>query len=149
VLAANGQIDGPGSLLKVGLGTLTFGGSVGNTLLGEVIVNQGALLLNKPTAVTAVPERLRLVLWMTALLHCGNLNSYQIVGNIYVHSRGIYDINGQQENTDALVMYGNATVRTGGGYLSLKTGAPIFVYPDPTPPRPSTAVFSWIRATMW
>jgi fibronectin-binding autotransporter adhesin len=129
-LMANGQIDGPGALTKVGLGTLTLGGSVNNTFAGETFVNQGTLLLNKPNGVTAVPGALEVgAVDDSTAATVGNLGSYQIVGNIYVHSRGIYDINGQQENTDALVMYGSGVVRTGAGYLSLKTGAPISVYP--------------------
>jgi fibronectin-binding autotransporter adhesin len=129
-LALNGVVDGPGNLLEVGPGSLTLGGSSGNTLTGEVLVNQGTLLLNKPAAVTAIPGALEIGSdngGFSAIAR--NLSSYQIVGNIYVHSTGLYDINGQQENTDALVMYGNGTVQTGTGYLSFKTGAPIFVFP--------------------
>ena len=129
-LFANGQIDGPGSLTKVGLGTLSLGGPTGNTFAGETFVNQGTLLMNKPIALTAIPTALEIgALDDSTAGTARNLNSYQVVGNIYVHSRGLYDVNGQQENTDALVMYGNATVQTGAGYVSLKTGAPIYVYP--------------------
>jgi autotransporter-associated beta strand protein len=129
-LLANGQIDGPGSLTKVGLGTLSLGGPTGNTFAGETFVNQGTLLLNKPIAVTAIPTALEIgAVDDSTAGTARNLNSYQIVGNIYIHSRGLYDVNGQEENTDALVMYGNAVVQTGAGYVSLKTGAPIVVSP--------------------
>jgi autotransporter-associated beta strand protein len=129
-LIATGVIDGPGSLIKVGLGSLNLSGAPNNTFTGEAFVNQGTLLLNKPAAVTAIPGALEIGSDSGGFSATArNLSSYQIVGNIYVHSTGLYDINGQQENTDALVMYGNGTVQTGAGYLSLKTGAPVFVYP--------------------
>jgi autotransporter-associated beta strand protein len=129
-LIINGQVDGPGTLTKVGAGTLTLGGAANNTYAGETFVNDGTLLLNKPIAVTAIPAALEV--GATDDRSAGiarNLNGYQIVGSIYVHSRGLYEVNGQEENTDALTMYGNAIVRTAGGYLYLKPGAPLLVYP--------------------
>jgi autotransporter-associated beta strand protein len=129
-LSLNSAIVASGSLIETGPGSLTLGGSSGNTFAGEVFVNQGTLLLNKPNAVAAVPGALEIGSdngGPAAVAR--NLNSYQIAGNIYVHSTGLYDVNGQQENTDGLLLYGNATVQTGAGYVSLKTGAPIYVYP--------------------
>jgi autotransporter-associated beta strand protein len=129
-LIASGLIDGPGALVKVGSGNLLLAGNVNNTYVGETFVNQGTLLLDKPTAVTAIPGAVEIgAVDDSTAGTVRNLTSYQIVGNIYVHSRGLYDVNGQEENTDALVMYGNGDVETGAGYVSLKTGAPIFVYP--------------------
>jgi len=40
-----------------------------------------------------------------------------VVGGIYVDAGGLFDINGQVENTDFLELYGNAAVQTGSGYL--------------------------------
>jgi autotransporter-associated beta strand protein len=130
-LLANGQIDGPGSLIKVGLGTITLGGASANTYAGETFVNQGTLMLNKPSAVTAIPTALEIgALDGSSAGTVGNLNSYQILGNILVHPRGIYDVNGQVENVDFLHLYGGGTVRTGGGSLYLNTGGAIYVYPQ-------------------
>jgi len=129
-LAANGSISGPGALLKNGFGSLTLGGSSGNTFSGETFVNQGTPYLNKPIAITAIPTALEIgALDGSSAGTAINLNSYQIVGNIYVHSMGVYDVNGQIENTDGLVLYGNATVQTEAGDVNLKTGAPIIVAP--------------------
>jgi len=46
-LAINGVISGAGDLTKIGLGTLTFGGSADNTYTGDTIVNAGILQLAK------------------------------------------------------------------------------------------------------
>jgi autotransporter-associated beta strand protein len=123
-------ISGPGNFSKIGPGTATLAGTAFNSYSGETFVNLGTLQLNKPLATTAVPGVLEIGApdGSTAAV-ARNLNSYQIVGNIYVHSGSIYDVNGQVENTDYLTMDGNATVETGGGYLSLKTGAGITVNP--------------------
>jgi autotransporter-associated beta strand protein len=128
-LAATGVIQGPGGLIEAGPGTLTLGGSGGNTYAGVTTVNQGTLLLNKPIAVTAVPGPLTVGSAAGSSAIARNLNSYQIVGNIYVNSGGLYDVNGQQENVDYLELDGSGTVQTGAGYLSLKTSGSINVYP--------------------
>jgi fibronectin-binding autotransporter adhesin len=129
-LTASGVIDGPGSLIKAGLGSLTLAGSGNNTYTGDTFVNQGTLLLDKPTAVTAIPGPVEVgAVDGSSAGVVRNLTSYQIVGNIFVHSQGLYDVNGQQENVDYLGLDGNAVVQTGAGYLSLKTGGAINVTP--------------------
>jgi autotransporter-associated beta strand protein len=129
-LSIVGVIEGPGSLIKVGTGVLQISGPNNNTYTGETFVNGGTLLLNKPIAVTAIPTALEIGgLDEKSVGTARNLNGYQIVGNIHVHSGGLYDVDGQEENTDGLVMYGNATVQTGSGSLYLKPGAPLLVYP--------------------
>jgi autotransporter-associated beta strand protein len=130
-LIASGLIDGPGALVKVGSGNLIMAGNVNNTYAGETFVNQGTLLLDKPVAVTAIPTALEIGAADDSTAGTArNLNSYQIVGNIYVHSRGLYDVNGLEENVDYLHLYGGATVQTGTGWLYLKTGGAIYVYPQ-------------------
>jgi autotransporter-associated beta strand protein len=129
-LAANGIISGPGALIKTGLGLLSLGGSSGNTFAGETFVNQGTVYLKKPAAITAIPTALEVgAIDGSSAGTVVNLNWYQIVGNIYVHSQGLYDVNGQQENVDYLGLDGNAIVQTGVGFLTLKTGGAINVTP--------------------
>lgn len=129
-LQVSALITGAGSLVKTGPGTMTIAGTDFNDFAGEAYVNQGTLQLNKPLASTAIPGPVEVgTADGSSAGVLRNLNSYQIVGNIYVHSQGLYDINGQVENTDYLTLDGNATVQTGAGYLSIKTGAGITVNP--------------------
>jgi autotransporter-associated beta strand protein len=130
-LIASGLIDGPGALVKVGSGNLILAGNANNTYAGETFVNQGTLLLDKPIAVTAIPTALEIGAADDSTAGTArNLNSYQIVGNILVHAQGLYDVNGLEENVDYLHLYGGATVQTGTGWLYLKTGGAIYVYPQ-------------------
>jgi autotransporter-associated beta strand protein len=130
-LALNGVISGGGPLIMTGAtGAFTFSGSTGNTYSGDTVLAQGNLYLSKPNAVTAIPANIDIGApdgSSSAAVH--NLNSYQIAGNIEVNSGSLYDINGLQENTDYLTLNGNATIKTLGGYLSLKTGAGVTVNP--------------------
>lgn len=129
-LQISALITGPGNFSKTGPGAVTIAGTDFNNYSGETFVNQGTLQLNKPYAATAVPGAVEVgAVDGSSAGVLRNLNSYQIVGNIYVHSQGLYDINGQIENTDYLTLDGNATVQSGAGYLSLKTGAGITVNP--------------------
>ncbi len=129
-LQLSALVTGPGSLLKTGPGSLMIAGTDFNDYAGETFVNQGTLLLNKPYAATAIPGAVEVgTADGSSAGTLRNLNSYQIVGAINVHSQGLYDVNGQEENTDYLNLDGNATVETGVGYLSLKTGAGITVTP--------------------
>lgn len=124
------QIIGAGNFSKVGPGAVMIAGPNFNTYTGGTFVNQGTLLLNKPLAATAIPGTVDVgAVDGSSAGVLRNLNSYQIVGAINVHTLGLYDVNGQVENTDYLTMDGNATVQTAGGYLSLKTGAGITVNP--------------------
>jgi len=130
LLQLSALLTGPGNFSKVGPGALTIAGTDFNNYTGDTFVNQGTLLLNKPLAATAIPGTVEVgAVDGSSVGILRNLNSYQIVGGIYVHSLGVYDINGQVENTDFLSLDGNATVQTGGGHLSLKTGAGVAVNP--------------------
>lgn len=132
-LSCSGVISGSGSLTKWGAGTLYLTGSANNSYNGATAVNAGTLLLAKPNAVTAVPGSL--VVGESnggALAIARNLSGYQVFGNIIVNSQGLYDINGQQENTDYLGLNGNARVETGAGSLILKAGASVAVAPGLT-----------------
>ena len=50
----SGVLSGAGSLIKNGTGTLTLAGGSANTFTGLTIINNGTLLLNRATGVTAV-----------------------------------------------------------------------------------------------
>jgi autotransporter-associated beta strand protein len=129
-LNCSGIISGSGSLAKWGAGTLRLSGSGGNSYSGDTLVNAGPLILAKGAAITAVPGRL--IVGESnggAPAKTSNSASYQIFGGIIVNSQGFYDVNSQTENTDYLIMNGNAVVDTSGGSLILKTGATVDVAP--------------------
>ena len=129
-LQISGLITGPGNLSKTGTGAMLISGADFNDYTGDTFVNEGVLQLDKPTGTTAIPGPVEVgAVDGSSPATLRNLSSYQIVGNIYVHSLGSYDVNGQEENTDYLTMDGYAVVQTRGGYLSLKTGAGITVNP--------------------
>jgi autotransporter-associated beta strand protein len=143
-LGLNGNIYGTGPLIETGMGTLVLGGTAANTYSGGMTANQGTLLLNKPNAVDAVPGPLTVgAADGSTSATARSLNSYQISGNIYVNPGSLMDINSQQENVDFLSLSGSAAVQTGSGYLSLKTGADINVYPvSGSPPATITGTIS-------
>src|SRR5205823_914298 len=57
-LTLSNALSGVGGLVKNGPGVLTVAGSSPNTYASATIVNQGALLLNKPAGTNAVPAAL-------------------------------------------------------------------------------------------
>lgn len=128
-LNAGGVITGTGHFTKIGAGTLTFGGPDHNTFSGETFVNEGILLLNKPLAVTAVPTSLNISTRAGLTATVGNLNSYQVIGNIFVNRGGLLNLNGQVENVDHLWLSEGGDVETSTGVLFLKTGGSIQVVP--------------------
>ncbi len=56
-VAVNGVVSGTGNLMKLGTGTLAFGGSAANTATGFIEVLRGELRLNKTAGVNAIPAR--------------------------------------------------------------------------------------------
>ncbi|PWU08163.1 MAG: hypothetical protein C5B50_30160, partial [Verrucomicrobia bacterium] len=119
---------GSGALTFTGGGIATLEGNSPNTYSGDTIVQQGSLWLGKSDGISAVPGTLY-VGDGSGPAQAFNLGNYQIVGAIVVNDGCSYDTYGYQENTDFLALYGNAAVSTESGYLSLKTGADVYVYP--------------------
>jgi autotransporter-associated beta strand protein len=134
-----GAVSGTRNFTKVGAGTLILSGADPNSYDGETFINEGTLLLNKSFVVTAIPGPLTIGTPAGVPAMARNLNGYQIVGSIFVHRHGLYDINGQEENVDHLWLYEGGDVQTGPspGALYLKTGGSIRVFPG-TDGEPST-----------
>jgi autotransporter-associated beta strand protein len=127
--------SGPVSLLRdstVGAAPnslLRFGGGEHNTYSGETFVNEGILLMSKPTAITAIPGSLSIGSPAGLPAVAANLTSYQVIGNIFVNRNGLLNLNGQVENVDHLWLMEGGDVQTTTGVLSVKTGGSIQVFP--------------------
>lgn len=53
-LTLNGALSGGGGMIKIGPGTVTYGGSSLNSYLGTTTVNEGRLNITKPAGITAI-----------------------------------------------------------------------------------------------
>ncbi len=127
-----GNISGTGPLTITGGGNVWLEGSGYNSYSSDTVVSQGTLILSKADAVTAVPGNLYVgTADGSTSATARNVGNYQILGNIFVYPGSLWDLNTYQENVDFLGLYGNAGVQAPGvvGYLSLKTGADVYVYP--------------------
>jgi autotransporter-associated beta strand protein len=137
-LTVDGTISGTGHLTKAGAGTLWFGGNDHNTYSGETFINEGILIMGKPTATTAVPAPLNIGTSSRLLATAANVASYQVIGNIFVNRTGVYNLNGQVENVDHLWLTEGGDVQTSPpGVLFLKAGGSIQVLPG-TVSNPAT-----------
>jgi autotransporter-associated beta strand protein len=129
-LTVDGTISGAGHLTKAGAGTLWFGGNDHNTYSGEAFINEGIVILGKPTGITAVPGPLNIGTPAGLSATTANVASYQVVGNIFVNRNGLYNLNGQVENVDHLWLMEGGDVQTSPpGVLFLKAGGSIRVLP--------------------
>jgi fibronectin-binding autotransporter adhesin len=125
-----GVISGAANFTKIGPGTLRFGGGGHNTYTGETFINEGIFLLGKPLAITAVPGPLSIGTPAGVPATVANLVGYQIIGNIFVNRAGLYNLNGQEENVDHLWLSEGGDVSTTTGFLYLKTGGSVRVFPQ-------------------
>jgi autotransporter-associated beta strand protein len=126
---AAGPISGTRNFTKIGAGTLTLSGPDHNSYDGETFINDGTLLLNKSFTITAVPGPLSIGTAAGTAAVARNLNGYQVVGDIFVNRGALLDVNGQEENVGHLWLYEGGDVRTGTGFLYLKTGGSVGVFP--------------------
>jgi autotransporter-associated beta strand protein len=129
ILQLAGNISGAANLTKVGPGTLRFGGGQHNTYSGVTFVNQGVLLMSKPTGITAVPSTLIIGTPAGLPATAVNLTSYQVIGGIVVNRGGLLNLNGQVENVYNMVLNEGGDVETSTGVLFQFTGGGIFVFP--------------------
>ena len=118
----SGVISGVGgSLVKVGLGNFTLGGSSANTYTGTTTVNEGILLLGKASGQVSVPGNLVIGdgdgadLDIVRLLSDGQIAS---TASITINSDGELDFNGHNATFGDLVLNGS-TIATGTGTLTL------------------------------
>jgi autotransporter-associated beta strand protein len=114
-------------LIKIGAGTLVFGGGSPNTYSGETFINEGQLHLAKPFVTASVPGALSIGSIAGLPASVSSYESYQVSGNIFVNRNGLLYLNGFTENVDHLYLADGGDVQTAGGTLILKTGGSLNV----------------------
>ena len=97
-LTYSGAISGTGALTKTGAGTLTLGGSTGNTYAGVTTVTEGHVTLDKSSGV-AIPGD---------LLFNGNTNSYMYWNaSDQIGSSSVVTFNNPTGGSGRLFLYGH------------------------------------------
>ena len=128
--------------MEVGGGTLALSGTAANANLATVVVAQGTLQLAKNAAVVAVVNGGNIVVNSGATLAAApSVTSLQTAGFIYdnqinadnieVMSGGTVNLNGMAATVNSLMLFGGATVNTGGGLMTLNTN--VYVPANTTP----------------
>ena len=115
-------LGGGGGLTKTGPGTLVFSGASANTYLGNTVVNEGALELDKGPTDGAIPNGTLTIGDGTGGINADivrEMDSYQIGSiPITINNSGLLDLNGFSDTVGALTFNGGK-VMTGAGTLSL------------------------------
>jgi autotransporter-associated beta strand protein len=135
-LQALGLINGPGSLIKVGAGSLAFGGSANNSYSGDTFVNSGTLVLQRPAGTTAIPHNVFIGTGPggapATLLQ---QSSFSIIGQVTINGGGLWDLTGQAEGFSSTVpppitLNGGGSIQTGAsGIVYLPSGGDVIVNP--------------------
>jgi len=122
-LTINGGISGTGSLTKLGVGTLTFAGSPGNTYSGATFVNEGTLSLNK-SSLFAIPSGEALVIGDgigaddADVVRYGGNNMINSSSPITINGSGLLDLDGFSDTLGVLNLFGG-NIDTGTGTLTM------------------------------
>jgi fibronectin-binding autotransporter adhesin len=117
----NGAIVGPGSLTKLGEGTVDFSGSVSNTYSGTTTVSQGTLVLVKPVNYEAIPAALVIgdnVGGTDAdIVLLKNPDQIHDLAAVTIHSSGVLYLAGPEEWIGSLSGDGHLELGPGGGVI--------------------------------
>lgn len=126
-----GEINGAGSLAKVGPGTLTLSGTANNTHAGNTFVDQGTLVLGKSAFLQAIPHDLIVGSGVpgapSAVARFANHD--QIFANITVNGTGLLDLNGWDEYAGDLTLNIGGDVQTLAGSLYVLGATGVTVNP--------------------
>ncbi|QVL58081.1 MAG: autotransporter domain-containing protein [Simkaniaceae bacterium] len=108
-----GVLGGAGSIVKIGEGSLEFGGGASNTFTGTTTINSGSLRLNKTGGTLAIPAAAGNI-----AINGGSLvliGAEQIANNkIVAMNGGIFDLNGNNETLTTLNYLGGSVIQRGG-----------------------------------
>ncbi len=116
-LVIDGVISGTGPLTKIGPGTLELGGKSANTFSGNLLAQDGLLLLSK-LAGSAVQSDLIVGTTNTSAT-ARHTRSANLGGAVTVNAGSLYDLNDNNESIDALTLNSGGDVQTGNGQLTL------------------------------
>jgi len=124
-LVLNTAFAGPpqSHLIKLGAGTATFTGDVGNTYAGATYVHEGTLLLQKLPGLIAISGELIIGDnaggWRADVVRLGNLNQIADSAPITIMESGFLDLNNHDETVGPLGLVGPGNIETGLGTLRL------------------------------
>lgn len=112
-----GVISGVGPLTKIGEGTLELAGNGANTFSGELLAEQGVLLLSKLSGSAVQGDLIIGTSDTTATAR--HTRSANLGGAVTVNGGSLYDLDGVNESIDSLTLNGGGDVQTGTGLLTL------------------------------
>ena len=121
-LSLEGVVSGTGPLTKIGGGTLQLAGGSANTFSGDLLAEEGLLLLSK-LAGSAVQGNL--VIGVSGNPGSGSTatvrhtRSANLGGAVTLNAGGLYDLDGFSESIDSLTLNGGGDVQSGAGQLTV------------------------------
>jgi fibronectin-binding autotransporter adhesin len=124
--AINGVISGVGDLTRIGPGTLTLGGSSGNTCNGDTYLREGVTLLNKSSGQPVQFPNLLVIGGTTVAAEARELANAQ-VDYVRVDRSGLLNLNGYNDALADLELLNGGDVQTGAGMLTQSGGYAVTV----------------------
>ena len=120
-LTINGGISGTGNLTKIGVGTLTFAGSPGNTYAGNTTVNEGVLELAKALAISSGTLTIGdgVGLFQSDIVRYSADNAINSSVPIVIAGTGLLDLNGFNDTVGAITIFGGGRIKTGTGTMTI------------------------------
>jgi T5SS/PEP-CTERM-associated repeat protein/autotransporter-associated beta strand protein len=117
----SGALSGSGAVTKLGLGTLTFGGSAANTLTGTTTVSAGTLKLDKSASTTAIAGSVEVATGATLLIsqseQVNDASAVTLSGGTIRTAAGVDEAFGNGFLDFGTTSYANANTISFGDYI--------------------------------